>query len=337
MAKILAVGDSYMPAAAMAPALARVGPHVTVRSADVDPTQRPPLDGLHEYQGDPHAVAAWIDDEDILVVHAAPVTRGLLEARSSIRMVACLRGGPANVDLTAARELGVRVTNTPGKNARSVADLTHVYVHLLLRGVAPAAHWLRERARSGRRDLDSTFIGGDWIGREPGGLTMGIIGLGAIGRLAAERARSDGMVVVAHDPHVTAAPDGVELVGLGELAERSDVVSIHAKASPDTRHLIDARFLASLRPGAVLVNTSRQQLVDEAALLEALLCGHLAGAALDVCEPDGCWPELSTLPQVILSPHVGGATAQTQQRGLAMAVDDIRRFLGGDDLRHAVV
>lgn len=136
---------------------------------------------------------------------------------------------------------------------------------------------------------------------------------------------------------MTAAPPGVELVGLTELATRSDVVSVHAKATPESRHLIDDGFLRLLRPTAVLINTSRQQLVDERALLEALLAGRLAGAALDVCEPDGCWPELSALPQVILSPHLGGATVQTQRRSLDLAVADIRSFLAGEPLRHAVV
>ncbi len=302
MTGILAVGDSYMSSSSMQGALAGLGAAVPVRFADVDPDQRPPLEGIHEYQGDPEVLAGWVEDARILVVHAAPVTRRLLEAHPSIRMVACLRGGPSNVDLVAARELGVRVTNTPGKNAESVADLTRAYVHLLLRRVGPAVAWLRGEAATGERHLDSTFIGGQWIAREPGGLTIGLVGLGAIGRLVAARALSDGMRVVAHDPFVTAPPEGVELLGLGELAATSDVVSIHAKATAETHHLVDATFLAGMRADAVLVNTSRQQLVDEPALLEALLESRIAGAALDVCEPDGCWPELSALPQVLVSP-----------------------------------
>lgn len=337
MTRILAIGDSYLPATVMESALSQVAPEVSLRLADVDPDERPPLEGLREYQGDPERMATWIDGESILVVHAAPVTRQLLEAHPTVRLVACLRGGPVNIDLAAAAELGVRVTNTPGKNAESVADLTQVYVHLLLRGVGPAAQWLRDRAAAGERVFDSTFVGGDWIAREPRGLTIGLVGLGAIGRLVARRARSDGMDVVAFDPYVSHAPGGVALVSLAELAERSDVVSVHAKATDETRHLVDAAFLHSLRPGAVLVNTSRQQLLDESALLQALLDGRLAGAALDVCEPDGCWPELSALRQVVLSPHLGGATVQTQQRGLALAVADIRRFLAGKELQNAVV
>lgn len=336
MTSILAIGDSYMPSAAMHAALSGIDAEIAVRVIDVDPDQRPTLPGIHEYQGDPEALSELIDGDTVLVVHAAPVTRQLLAAHPSIGLVACLRGGPSNIDLAAARDLGVRVTNTPGKNAESVADLTRVYIHLLLRGAGPAMAWLRDRAASGERQLDSTFIGGEWIAREPSGLTLGLIGMGAIGRLVASRALDDGMVVLAYDPHVATAPEGVQLVSLDELATRSDVVSVHAKATADTHHVVDAELLARLRPGAVLINTARQQLLDEAALLAALRAGHVAGAALDVCEPDGRWPELVALPQVIVSPHLGGATVQTQQRALALAVADIRSFLAGQPLRHGV-
>jgi phosphoglycerate dehydrogenase-like enzyme len=208
---------------------------------------------------------------------------------------------------------------------------------MLLRGIGPATNWLRQQADAGVRSLDSTFVGGNWVAREPRGLTLGLIGLGAIGRLVTERAQRDGMSVIAFDPYVREAPPGVELVSLADLARRSHVVSVHAKATPETAHIVDAKFLAGLRAEAVLINTARQQLLDESALLAALQEGRLAGAALDVCEPEGRWPELTRLPQVICSPHLGGATVQTQDRGLALAVADIRAFLRGQALRHRVV
>ena len=255
-----------------------------------------------------------------------------------VRLVACLRGGPVNIDLAAAAELGVAVVNTPGKNAESVADLTSTFIQLLLRGVGPATTWLSQLAVSGVRHLDSTFVGGQWVAREPRGLTLGLVGLGAVGRLVAAQARGFGMTVLAHDPYVArGSGDLAELVSLEELVRRSDVVSIHAKATPATYHLVDRSFIRSLRPGALLVNTARQGLVDEDALVEGLLAGHLAGAALDVCEPDRRWPELCLMPNVILTPHLGGATVQTQQRSLAMAVADIRRFLAGEEPEHRMV
>lgn len=334
---ILAVGDSYLPVAAMQPQLDALGQGGRVRYRTVDPDARPPLEGLQEYQGDPASLAGWLRGETVLVVHAAPVTRQVLEAHPEVRLVVCLRGGAVNIDLSAARELGVRVVNTPGKNAESVADLTLLLVQLMLRGIVPATRWLTEQARTGVRHLDSTFVGGQWVSREPRGMTLGLVGLGAVGRLVAVQARSYGMDVVASDPFATGVSDLAEPVALEDLTRRSDVVSIHATATAATYHLVDRTFISSMRSGALLVNTARGSLVDEAALLEGLRSGHLAGAALDVCEPDGHWPELSQMPQVILTPHLGGATVQTQQRGLSMAVADIRRFVAGEPLVHRLV
>jgi D-3-phosphoglycerate dehydrogenase / 2-oxoglutarate reductase len=272
----------------------------------------------------------------VLVVHAAPVTRELLEQHPRIKLVSCLRGGAVNVDLDAARDLGVAVVNTPGKNAESVADLTLVSIQMLLRGIGPAAEWLRDRARDGQRHLDSTFMGGQWIAREPRGLTLGLIGLGAVGRLVAEQASAFGMNVIAYDPYVTTTTAPVALGGLDEVATHSDVVSIHAKSTDDNRHLIGEDFISSMKRGGIVINTARQSLLDEEALLNGLRSGHLAGAALDVCEPDGHWPELALMPNVLITPHLGGATLQTQQRGLEMAVADIQRFIANEPLLHQV-
>jgi phosphoglycerate dehydrogenase-like enzyme len=331
------VGDSYLPVSAMRPELDGLGEGVRVRFRTVDPDARPPLEGITEHQGDPASLVGWLRGETVLVVHAAPVTRQVLEAHPEVRLVVCLRGGAVNIDLPAARDLGVRVVNTPGKNAEAVADLTLLLLQTMLRGVVPATRWLADQARSGVRHLDSTFVGGQWVAREPRGLTLGLVGLGAVGRRVAVQARSSGMTVLAHDPFATGVRDLAEPVTLEELTRRSDVVSIHATASAATHHLVDRTFLSSMRRGALLVNTARQSLVDEAALLDSLRSGHLAGAALDVCEPDGHWPELSRMPQVIVTPHLGGATVQTQQRGMSMAVADIRRFLAGEPLAHRLV
>lgn len=350
---VLVIGDGYMPVSSMTP-LENLGPEFRVRFESVDPDDRPPIGNLREYQGDPVVIDSWLRDETVLVVHAAPVTRPLLTAHPHIRLVACLRGGPVNIDLDAARDLGVTVTNTPGKNAESVADLTLTYVHSLLRGVTAAAASIRDRALAGETHLDSTFEGGKWIAREPRGLTMGLVGYGAIGQLVAAQARSYGMSILAHDPFYFGSAehsdgsersdgrqhsdgtDQVELVDLDTLASRSDVVSIHAKYTEANRHLISADFVGRMKPGALFINTAREGLVDESALLDGLTSGRLGGLALDVCEPDGLWPELCLHPNAIVTPHLGGATVQTQQRGLAMAIDDIRRFADGLDPLHKV-
>lgn len=334
--KILAIGDSYLPVEAMRAPLAGLQQSHPIRFATVDPDDRPELAGIHEYQGSPTAVDGWLDGEDVLLVHAAPVTADVLDANPSLKLVACARGGAVNIDLAAARERGVVVINTPGKNAASVSDLTMTYIHVLFRGIWAAATWLRSEAVSGQTHLDSTFVGGQWIAREPRGHVVGLIGFGAIGRLVAEQALAGGMQVLTYDPFAATMPNGVELVGFQELLRRSDVVSLHAKVTKENYHLISAREIRQMKRGSFLVNTARESLLDESALHEALVSKHLGGAALDVCEPDGWWSTLAVMPNVVLSPHLGGATVQTQERGLDMLVDDIKRFAGGERLQHRV-
>jgi phosphoglycerate dehydrogenase-like enzyme len=282
------------------------------------------------------AIAAAIEDETVLLVHAAPVTAQLLDECPQIRLVACVRGNPVNVDLDAARERGVFVINTPAKNADSVADLTLTDINLLMRRASAASDWLRERAAAGETHLDSTFSGGLWMGDEPRSAVLGLIGMGAIGRKVTALAHAFGMTVQSYDPYVTEAPGGVAMVDLAELARTSDVISIHAKVTPENRHMVDADFMASMKKGAIVVNTARESLLDEVALLAALRSGHLGGAALDVCEPDGVWPQLALMPNVILTPHIGGATGQVQERGLRMLMADIEAFRQGRELARRV-
>lgn len=334
--KILAIGDSYLSTEDMAAHLADLGADFSVRYESVDPDTRPTLDGLREYQGDPREIAGWIADEDVLLVHAAPVTEDLLAARPNIRVVACARGGAVNIDLDAARRLGVTVINTPAKNAPSVADLTMTSIHQLFRGVGRAQSWLREQSLSGATHLDSTFIGGQFLAAEPHGHVLGLVGLGAIGRRVASQARSYGMSVLAHDPYATGDIQGVEVVKLSELLERSDVVSLHAPLTAETRGIADRSFFARMRWGAKFLNTSREGLLDEAALLDALESGQVSGAMLDVCEPDGLWPRFAQMPDVLLTPHLGGATAQTQDRGMAMLKEDLHRWATGEAPLHRI-
>jgi D-3-phosphoglycerate dehydrogenase / 2-oxoglutarate reductase len=329
---ILAIGDSYLPSADMAKVLDSLSDIATVRYRNVDPDDRPVIEGIHEYQGSPAAVSAWVADAEVLVVHAAPITAEVLDDHPGVRLVACVRGGAVNIDLAAAEERGIVVVNTPAKNAVSVADLTMTLMHSLFRGVGTASSWLRAQGAAGETHLDSTFIGGQWIAAEPRGATLGLIGFGAIGQRVATQARFYGMRVLAYDPFYRGETDLVELVDLDRLTSESDVISVHAKETSETRHSVSASLLAAMKQGAFLVNTARQSLLDEHALLAALSRGQLGGAALDVCEPDGLWPQLVALPNVILTPHLGGATRQTQERGLEMIVADIRRFDSGESL-----
>jgi D-3-phosphoglycerate dehydrogenase len=335
-ASILVVGDGYMPADSFAPALRAAGLLDAADLREIDPSLSAELPGLREYQGSPKQISDWLDGHSVLCVHAAPVTRELLAAHPGVRLVACARGGPVNIDLQAARDLAVTVTTTPAKTAPAVADLTVCMIIMLLRRVLPAALSLRTLAGRGEVEFDSTFIGSGWMAGEPRGRTLALIGVGNVARQVAPLASALGMRLVGFDPY---APPEVASLGNrpGEREEvlgEADVVSLHARATPETRHLIDAARIAAMRPGALLINSSRQSLVDEAALLQALRSGHLGGAALDVCEPDGLWHELVQRDDVIITPHLGGATFETRERGAAMVADEITRHLDGRSPHH---
>lgn len=325
-----------MPPDAFLPALQATGLRGDAELRAIDDSHRPELPGLREYQGSPDQIDGWLNGHSVLCVHAAPVTGELLAANPSVRIVTCARGGPVNIDLAAAAELGVTVTTTPAKNAPAVADLTISMMIMLLRRLLPAMLSLREQASQGVREIDSTFSGSGWMASEPRGRILGLIGAGHIARLVAPLARALGMEVLGYDPYAPAevAELGIKLVALDDLLATADVVSLHARATEETYHLINESTVAAMRKGALLINTSRQSLVDEKALLDGLESGRLGGAALDVCEPGGLWSRLVIRDDVIITPHLGGATFETRERGAEMVMDEVTRFLHGQPPRN---
>ncbi|QRY39511.1 hydroxyacid dehydrogenase [Microbacterium hominis] len=332
--RTLILGDSYMKAEVFVRAFASQGIDADAATMTLaSPTW--PVAGISEYEGDPAEVARLARGYDVVAFHAAPVTAEVLEALPDLRLLGCARGGPVNVDVGAARGRGVRVTTTPGKNAEAVADLTIGFLISVVRNVPASLRDVDERVADGRPLAESTFEGARWFGREIGGLRLGLIGFGNVARLVAARAQALGATVVAYDPFV--APDSVSDVtimsDLGELLRLSDAVSVHARATAENRHMIGADQIALMPRGSFLINTARESLVDEAALLSALRSGHLAGAALDVNEPDGPWRELVAQPNVVLTPHLAGATVETLARGADMLAAEIAAFRSGAPLR----
>ena len=274
-------------------------------------------------------------DTEVLICELEHVDGEVLDASPDLKLVASCRGNPTNVDLDAARERGLVVISTPGRNAISVADFT---LGLLLdhaRRIGRSAEQLRERGWMTDGDLPYFHFRGP----ELDGRTIGLVGLGAIGRLVAERARGFGMTVVAFDPFVTLAPAGVKLVALDELLARSDVVSIHCPLTPETTGLIGVRELESMRTDAILVNTARAAVVAESALLQALRTGSIAGAALDVFWKEPLAPEhpIRELDNVTITPHVAGAADDVKRHHARMILDDIERWQRGRPLEHAIV
>ena len=329
--RVLVVGDPYMPVSAYADALASLDPGgVQVSTLQIDDVRFAPARTeserrLREYVGDPAEIARAVSGHHALIVHGAPVSAEVLDA-APLRLVCCARGGPVNVDVAAATERGIPVVNTPGKNAEAVAELTIAFALLLIRAVPRASRL----AQQGGGFAGSVFEGREFFGREAPSLTMGLVGLGHVGREVARRARALGFGVIGHDPQPPAALPGVELVSLDTLLDRSDVVSLHARLTPQNRHLFGWDAFTRMRPGSCFINTAREALVDEAALARALETGLLAGAALDVLEraPDGQHPLLS-LPNVFVTPHIGGATAETLARGARRAVAAVADVLAG--------
>lgn len=252
------------------------------------------------------------------------VTEALLALAPHLKIVANCAVGTDNVDLDACRRRGVVVTNTPGVLTEATADLTW----LLILAVA-------RRFREG----DALIRSGRWDGWKPlelmglslEGRTLGVFGFGRIGRAVARRAEASGMRVVS-------ASEGDPPEAFERLLAASDVVTIHAPLTPQTRGRFGAHELARMKRGAILVNTARGPILDEAALAAALVSGHLGGAGLDVYENEpAVHPALLTLPNVVLLPHLGSATRETRLAMARTACEEVVRVLGGRQPRHRVV
>jgi D-3-phosphoglycerate dehydrogenase len=263
-------------------------------------------------RGPAELVLSMADADALIVRSATKVTPALIAAAPKLRAIARAGAGVDNIDLDAAGARGIVVMNAPGATSASVAELTIGLMVVLARHVAAADRTMKQARWEKKK----------FAGSELGGKTLGVVGFGRIGRIVARLGGAFDMTVVAHDPAVSAAADmSVSFLALDELCARADYITLHLPATTDTHHLFGAVRLARCRPGVRLVNTSRGELVDEAALLAALQSGHVAGAALDVFEkePPMDWA-LAQHPSVVATPHVAASTSEAQERvGLATA------------------
>jgi len=249
-----------------------------------------------------------------------PLTRRVLASNPNLRMIANCAVGYNNVDVDAARELGVTITNTPGVLTEATADLTMALILATTRRLIEGDEEVR---RTGRCIWEPLHL----LGTSLQGKRLGIIGMGRIGTAVARRAHGFGLEVV-----------GVRHgEPLDDLLATSDFISIHVPLSRETRHLIDRTALARMKRGAFLFNTARGPIVDEEALCDALQSGHLAGAGLDVYEEEPrVNPRLLALKNVVLLPHIGSATFETRSAMAQIAATDVRRFLHGENPLHIV-
>jgi D-3-phosphoglycerate dehydrogenase len=270
------------------------------------------------------ALCEAVREADALVVRSATkVTRRVLDAATRLRVVGRAGIGVDNVDLDAATERGVVVMNTPRGNITTTAELAVALLMAIARHIPRA---------------DRAVRGGQWkvkglLGTEITGKTLGVVGLGRIGRLVAERGRGLGMKVVASDPYLGSSGQspvpGVELADLETLLERADFVTIHVPLNDSTRNLISWNELARLKPGARLIQASRGGVVDEEAVLDALNTGRLAGAAFDVFvqEPVPKDHPLLARDDVIVTPHLGASSEEAQLRVAVDIAEQISAFL----------
>lgn len=293
------------------PALERLAARHEV---DVWPARLPPtLEQLHDRAAPAHGLLCLLTD----CVDAA-----LIAACPNLRAISTYSVGYENIDLAAARACGIAVGHTPDVLTEATADLTWALMLAAARRLPDAQH----AARSG-----------DWLTWEPaahlgfevGGATLLIIGAGRIGSAVARRAAGFDMTVL-HHGRDSPAP-------LHDLLARADFVSLHCPLTPASHHLIDARALQHFKPTAILVNTARGAIVDQAALVQALHTGQIAGAALDVTDPEPPPPgdPILAAPNLLLAPHIGSATRAARERMAELAVDNLLAGIDGRPMPHA--
>ncbi len=275
-------------------------------------------------------LARCLPETDVLWHALEPCTAEMIAAAPRLKLIQKIGIGVNTINLEAAKARGIPVCNLPGTNSRAVAELTLAMMLAALRR-------LPRFDASIRRGVWTDPLLEDGLG-ELGGRVVGLVGYGAIPRLLAPVLVAMGCRVIYTDQ--TPVPDALgEWRSLPALLAEADVVCLHVPLTAETTHLIDAAALASMKPGAVLINTARGGLVDQAALTEALLSGHLAAAGLDVfeVEPPDFAALLFRLPNVVLSPHVAWLTTGTFDRSFALAAENCRRLAAGETLLHRVV
>lgn len=288
--------------------------------------------GPNDY--DAGAIVENVSGVEYLVVHKAPVSRAVVEAGEDLAVVAAARGGTENVDSEAAREHDVTVLHAPGRNADAVADYAVAFGLAAHRRIP---HFV-ETTRAGEWALE--FDPAD-LPRDLQSLTVGVVGLGNIGRNVVERWSGFGPEVVGHDPYVddaTVRELGAAPAGFEETLARADIVTLHVRLSEATRHMVDADALETMSEDALLINTARGGLVDTDALVDALESDTIGGAALDVFETEPL-PEghpLRSLENAWPSPHTAGSTRDAVYNGARTVASDLAAVHAGEEPDHRV-
>lgn len=288
------------------------------------------MDGLKEYMGSANEVVEATGDAEILVTHLAPLSASIMRRLPQLRFVAVSRGGPVNIDMVAARQHGITVVNTPGRNASAVAEFTIGAILAETRNITRGHDALRNGEYRG--DLYRA----DVTGRELHEMTVGLVGYGEVGRKVVKFLKVFGCRILVCDPYVQLSAedlrDGVIQTSFERVLADADVITLHARVTAETTHMINDATLRQMKPDATLVNTARGPLVDYEALTTVMQEGHLRGAMLETfgIEPvPQDWPLLK-LPNVTLTPHIAGASVHTVHYAANLAAEEVRRYLAGE-------
>lgn len=329
---ILAAGDHFVLPSLLTAALHQQAPDgagLDIRELTLPWPLTPfgPVAEVDEASGTEDELIEALDGATVCVTQMAPLTERVLAACPELKLFCVARGGPVNANLEAATRHGVAVCFAPGRNAAATAEHTLALMLAAARKI-PALH--NETAAGQWRSDHYAY---EQCGFEIDGAHVGLVGYGAIGSRVAAALEALGAHVLVHDPYIDAAQlhSKAELVGLDELLSRSQIVSLHARVTDETTGLISADRLAALPRGSILVNAARGALVDYEAVCDALESGQLAAAAFDVydAEPIPAGARILKAPNVVLSPHIAGASKQVAHKAAAIAAAEAARFLRG--------
>jgi len=337
--KIAVIGDQFMKASAFTDALAKVpGLDADVRTMELPWPDQPMrhgyvdggLQGLREYMGEPDEIVRFVDGAEILINHLAPINGDILDRLPALKLIAVSRGGPVNIDVAACKARKVKLVNTPGRNSSAVAEFTIAAILAETRLIRAGHESLRQGVWRG--DLYRF----DKIDAELSEMTVGLIGYGHIGTKMVRLLKPFGCRILVCDPYVPLSAedreDDVEQVDLNTLLKRSDVVSLHARVTEETKGFLAAPQFARMKPGAYFINTARGPMVNYDDLYQALKSRHVRGAMLETfwMEPPPPESPLLKLDNVTLTPHIAGASTTTVRIAARMIAEEIRRHGAGE-------
>ena len=330
--KLLVVGDHFILPELMHSKLGSVASSYEIVEASTPFPLEPfcQIAEVHEASGSEEQMIKALDGVSICIAHHAPLTERVLRHATALRLFVVCRGGPVNVNVAAATRHGVLIAYTPGRNAVATAEHTVAMILCAIRGISRCDAGIRRGEWNGNYTWETASI-------ELGSATVGLIGYGAIGRLVARYLRGFGAKVITYDPYAEVEPrDGVEQTSLDELLSRSNIVSLHARDTPESRGILGRDQIAKLQRGSVVVNCARGALLDYDAMADALRSGHLSAAAADVLpqEPIPADSTLLSLPNFVMTPHIAGGTRQAAERAAALAAKEVMRYHTGQPLLH---